>query len=511
MKKFVIANVPFLIVIILLNVTIYANSLKGQFVSDDIPNVLNNPQVQSFNQALTGRHRHIQYFIWGQSLKYFVINPTPMHVLSLGLHVMNVVLLFAITYKTFDSKTAVISSLLYSVHPVTTEVVNWISATIYLFGALSLFSTLLSYIQYKQTKKVGYLYLTWTIFAMSVIFTDHYWNYIIAPFLIVFDQLIIEKKINIRTTLPLIPILLATLVLIFMHYTSGDISKRVDYVNTGSNTPFLQRLPYSIYMHGELLAFPKNVTLYHEGEIITPQKYQLMIAISVLIFSALPFVFLKSRKVGGIVLLTYVAVLPIFSPIQVSWFIADRYLYIPAAMFCVLVAMIILGLAEKYKWKNFAVVATVVLLIAYSIRTIMRNQEWQTPKKLWLATERVGPNSPRVHNNLGDVFAIERDYDRSVWHFKRAIELNPNYADALHNLGHTYIQMGQLDLAEQYLLMSLEKNPYLYQATYKLGLIAYNRGNSEEAKGWFEQTLSLSPGNVYAIKALELVNAQTTQ
>lgn len=205
----------------------------------------------------------------------------------------------------------------------------------------------------------------------------------------------------------------------------------------------------------------------------------------------------------------FISILPVFSPVLVAWMVAERYLYFATGIFTTLIAMLILNMERKFNIKNLAVILTVILMLAYSGRTIARAMEWRTRKSLWLSAEARGPYSARAQNNLGDVYGVEGDWEKSIWHFKRAIELNPYYSEAIHNLGNTLMQLGYYEDAKKLLLRSLEINPGLYQSMHKLGLIEYQLGNPDQAMEYFKKTLEIEPNYAPAIQSIQAL--QTLQ
>lgn len=52
------------------------------------------------------------------------------------------------------------------------------------------------------------------------------------------------------------------------------------------------------------------------------------------------------------------------------------------------------------------------------------------------------PARPKAFNNLGSVYAQQRQYRRAIEMFHRAIDLDSSYADAYYNLGNAYIDSG---------------------------------------------------------------------
>ncbi len=56
---------------------------------------------------------------------------------------------------------------------------------------------------------------------------------------------------------------------------------------------------------------------------------------------------------------------------------------------------------------------------------------------------------PEAHMQLGDLYAGQHQYDKSIPEYVRALELNPNLSDAHYRLGTDYVHVGQKDQAQR--------------------------------------------------------------
>ena len=55
---------------------------------------------------------------------------------------------------------------------------------------------------------------------------------------------------------------------------------------------------------------------------------------------------------------------------------------------------------------------------------------------------------PEAHMQLGNLYADQRQFERSIPEYVRALELNPNLSDAHYRLGTDYVHTGQKDRAQ---------------------------------------------------------------
>ena len=77
---------------------------------------------------------------------------------------------------------------------------------------------------------------------------------------------------------------------------------------------------------------------------------------------------------------------------------------------------------------------------------------------------------PETCHNLGNALLQTGKPDDAAIYFKKAIELDPNYAVGYSDLGNMYLQKGQINLAIQYMQKSLQIEP--------LPITCYNLGNA---------------------------------
>ena len=73
----------------------------------------------------------------------------------------------------------------------------------------------------------------------------------------------------------------------------------------------------------------------------------------------------------------------------------------------------------------------------------------QTVESLLQKSIALDPTLPQVHVQLGDLYADEHEYEKSIREFVRALELDPNLPDAHYRLGQDYVHVGKKDQAQK--------------------------------------------------------------
>jgi len=183
---------------------------------------------------------------------------------------------------------------------------------------------------------------------------------------------------------------------------------------------------------------------------------------------------------------------------------------------------------KKVLIKKLIILFLIFYLAFFSIRTILRNREWQNPivfynqilqynasyrvyNNLGIAYEEIGeyekakenyfkainfdPTSPRfeAYNNLGIVFLKQKKYDEAIFYFKEALKLNKNYPITIINLGDAYFQKGDFTAAKEEYLLAVELFPHHFYPYFKLGETAFYEKNCSEAISYLNQAKEVAP------------------
>jgi len=493
-------NYLLFIVFAILSFAIYGNVIKGQFLNlDDMAGFVTNPTTKNISLAL--KNYDLASLYKAVIANIFGVNAAAYHVFSIIFHIINSILVFVLAYILFGKKPALITTFLFITNPVNSEAVCWLSGYPYLIRAFVILNILIYYSLFRRGRKLIYLIISGVIFLVSMItFSGGGWMFITPFLLVLIDQYVFEKKIqfkNIKYYIPIIIISLifaATFVPTFFKQRITDLTT-LYYVKTETETPLFNRIPYSIFMAYKLMAFPNELVIYHEGKILTGPMYAFMIVITMAIVSGIFIMIKKNRPVGGLMAAIIFSILPCFAPSIIAWTAAERYLYVSSVFFLMGVALLLLSAEEKFKIKKLAFYTTCLLVLLYSIRSVVRTEDYKSSKNMWLASRKTAPYSYRVYNNLGDVYADEGKFDLALENFKRSWALKPDYADAVHNIGYVYWQMRDSVNAKKYLNLAIKMNPRLYQSYSTLGSIAATEGDFESAIQYVTTCLSIDPTN----------------
>ncbi len=148
------------------NAIVWGRTLAGEFVFDDVPNIVENSWIRSPGGILhaftshaagfdpgftTSFYRPLMHVIYGLTLAIFGPRPWGFHLVNLAFHVAVTSVVYVLTREVFrryaggsDPGTgALVAALVFAVHPVHTEPVAWLAGitdlSCTLFGLLALF------------------------------------------------------------------------------------------------------------------------------------------------------------------------------------------------------------------------------------------------------------------------------------------------------------------------------------------------------------------------------------
>ena len=117
---------------------------------------------------------------------------------------------------------------------------------------------------------------------------------------------------------------------------------------------------------------------------------------------------------------------------------------------------------------------------------------------------RLDPDLPGAYTALGLARYLERNYDESERMYRRAVEVNPNYATAWQWRAALFSMQGRLSESESSLRRALELDPLSVPINFALGDVYFYRGDYGRVLEQAERILSLSPENqqAYHLRAM---------
>jgi tetratricopeptide (TPR) repeat protein len=494
----------------LLVLAVYANSFGNGFVSDDVGGFLKNPNLGRFSEVFSGpTHFSVSAFLQFIAFHIGGLHPFTFRIINVFSHLGVVVLIYMLLALSVKKETAIIAAAIFAVHPILTESVSWISGGLY---SLYAFFFLLSFLFYLFSESNPKYFKYAIIFFILSVFSS---EKALALFLVfaLYEIAFGNLKYNWKRIMPFFSISLLLLIIYVakIGYRASAVEAQSYQSGGGMYNPFVQ-IPVAIGSYLKLIFWPARLTLYQTEMAFTQAQYLILLFITLLFLGAIIWSWLKNKTIFFWLVFFVVTLLPTLTPFKISWIVAERYAYLGTLGIIAVVAILFdkfLKLNENAKMVGWF--ALVLIVGSLSARTIIRNQDWKSEDTLWLATAAVAPSGQQIHNNLGDVYARQGDFSRAVEEFKKAIEINPNYADAYHNLGNTYQAMGQLDLAMENYQKAVSINPNLWQSYQNMAAIYFNSGQLDLAEENMKKAAELNPTDENLKQGLQFIQQAKQQ
>ena len=510
LKKYLTRNRKVFVFLAFLVFAVYFNSLGNDFVSDDM-GIKNSPNINEISYFwkppyFTLKLRLLIIFL---THKVFGMNPIFYRLSNIFFHLGSTWIIFILISLFFKSPIPLITTSVFAVHPILTEGVAWIAGGGYVYSA---FFALLSFLIYIYADnlmgKKAFKFWLFSVFLFYLALSLSE-KLIIFPIILSLYELCSRKLKN--NWPKLVPFWLIggfwTL------HLAGRLGQRVTaletdyYLQPGTDNPFIQ-IPTAVASYLELIFWPKNLTLYHSEMSFGQGEYFLRLGVFILFLISIIYFFKKDRRIFFWLSFFLVSLLPFLTPLRISWIVAERYVYLGSLGIFVIIALILQKINEVFKNQKVSYALLAIILTALSIRTIIRNTDWKNQDTLWLAAAKTSPSSPQNHNNLGDYYGRQGNFEKAVEEFKKAIELNPNYGDAFHNLANTYQQMERVDEAIENYQKAASINPNLWQSYQNLAAIYFDQKKLDLAEENLKKAIAVNPQNANLYTNLGIIYLQ---
>ncbi|HPL64632.1 MAG TPA: tetratricopeptide repeat protein, partial [Syntrophales bacterium] len=188
---------------------------------------------------------------------------------------------------------------------------------------------------------------------------------------------------------------------------------------------------------------------------------------------------------------------PAIGIIQIgSHAMADRYTYIPLAGIFIAAAWGLGDAAESAKGgKRMRIAAagavTVVSLLA--VISFFQVSYWSDSVRLFENSIRATGDTPTAHHGLGDYNLRKKDLEKAEFHYRRAVQLNPDLARARNNLAIVLMLKDRDGEAGIHIREALRIDPGLARAHNTYGTLLAKSGKLQEAAEEFARAVKLDP------------------
>jgi tetratricopeptide (TPR) repeat protein len=189
-------------------------------------------------------------------------------------------------------------------------------------------------------------------------------------------------------------------------------------------------------------------------------------------------------------LLPVSGIFPLFNPV------AERYLYLVAAGASWGLAAALAEFSSLQPARAAALAG--LLLLAYGARTHARNRDWESDESLFLMSARGTPQSSRASLLRGGVHQDAGRPRQAALEYEEAVRLNPRFAEAWLNLGATYGVLEEKGKARAAFEKSLSLSPLNPVMNFGYAAFLARSGKPRDAINQYRAALKLQPDYLQA-------------
>ena len=529
----------------------YGNSLQGGFHYDDVHSIVANPHIRNLDDIpgyftslspfsadpQKGMYRPLLLVSYALDYYWSGYSTLVFHSTNLALHLACSLLVWSILLKIgFSTRTALVSSLLFALHPLATEPVNYVSSRSESLAALFL----LGAFRFRLQQTTGSEWVALFCFALGLLSKSIVMVFLGISLLygICVESTSLARQL--RRDARFWGVAAVYLILIWnVGFLSSSLKQPVRALDVQLWTQLKALVKYV-----DLVSMPVALNVEHQFfESRVP--WEGAVVASLLFLGSLAVISRHSSREN----LFWICWIPIcLAPtllVPLNVLINEHRLYLPMVALAVLFARLFEQMTAPAKPICY------LLLPAFFVLAFQRNHAWADEMSLWTAAAKDSPLMPRVHVELGNALRLEgkRDEARQRYrsaleldvrhraartnlanifyeeamnapdrnaaqqHFQaaaveyeRVLELDPEYREALNSLGNIYAAAEDHERAVTYYLKTIQLYPNFPEAYYNLAASFAAQGRLAEASEMYRRSLNLVPNDAEAY--LRLGNVQ---
>lgn len=476
---------------------LYGNTLTHEFALDDaivitqndftkegfsgIWKQLSNDQFVGFygqkkELVSGGRYRPLSMVMFNIEYEFFELNPTFYHLMNVLWYIFNGFLLYFALSILFQNQLSknyqllpLLAALLWFFHPIHTEVVANIKGRDEIMAFSLLLITLIFFLKYLSNQKAIYLFALVGFYFLSLLAKENAITWLaIFPLVVYFFRSEDWKK----SITPLALLLLTAAVWFYIRYSvvGGGISNVADNL---MNDPFLEStisekyatIVLTLGKYLQLLFFPHPLTFdYYPKHIPIVGWSNPWVLLSLLAYITLIVISIRgliNKKLYAFAILLFGITLSIASNLlfPIGAFMNERFIYVSSLGFTLILSYYLLKFAphfveNKSKTNSAIVISSIVILSLYSIKTISRNPVWKNNFTLATNDAFISKNGAKSNVMAGGQLLEKAQetsnfreknelLEKSIYHLSRAVEIYPEYVDALLLMGNAQWELYQ--------------------------------------------------------------------
>lgn len=528
-------NRNFYFILVLLSFIAYGNTLKNGFVLDDdvvflqnkyvqegvsaIPEILSHGFLYGFNQRNDQSYRPLVLINFALEKSLFGNNASVLHLFNVLYFALLSCLLFyflCLLFRNYSNWIPFWISVLFVLHPIHTEVVANIKGRDELLHAIFLIVSFIAAFNYYDFKSKKYLSIALLAFFLALLCKETAVTYIVLLPLSIWFFRAVNLKELVRVILPFAGVLIAYFLLRNAVLDTVTFEDKMTVINNSlaAADTLAERIATNIIIFAnyiKLLFFPHPLAWdysYPYFEVVDfSNPIVILISVCSLLIIVAALFGLKSKNKFAFSILFFICSFSIVSNffILIGSTLGERFLFFPSIAFCIFLVLTIEWGVKKAKPKHqVQTIGAVTLLIGimYTIKTIDRNQEWETNFDLFESGVKATPNNSRAVSALASAYRTRaesaknqknatQNYQRAKEGYKKSVALYPENTDSWYNLGVVLMNTNEKEKAKIAFQKAIKQDPFHIRARNNLGVIYFQSNNFQAAAEQFRNCLKI--------------------
>jgi protein O-mannosyl-transferase len=524
-----------MVIIALLGLLVYGQTLHVLWYFDDLPNIVENPVIRDLTLAtrsLLTSGRGLAQWSFALNYRFAGLEVTGYHLVNIAIHLVTAGFVQAILRRLFPpaSWLPLLGALLFLVHPLQTQAVTYIVQRMTSLSGLCFFLALYLYIRGRETlvatgncfSRRHVLYYLASLFAGAAAVLIKQNAAILPLALLLFDAYFLSKEgvgnwqKRLLYVLPffVVPLWL-TVVQLLLPLAQGTGFAELTGAGSLVNQQQISSLHYLatefsvIWLYLRLLVLPYGQALDYGYPVVesllTGKTILALLGIIVVLWGACAC--RKRMPLVSFGIFWFFLALSVESSLIPLDPVFEHRLYVPLFGF----VLVVLGLLQRLPQHRWGEVILLLLLPLLAVTAWQRNALWNDPIAFYESNLRWAPWSERVRVALSKEYLDAGRYDEALALLERALQINPNYVDAYQNLSFLYIERSQYDRAMEILLRGLRIDPFSARLNDNIGTLYEKIGQSGLAITHLQRAIALDPSFAKAYLSLGAVYAENGQ
>jgi tetratricopeptide (TPR) repeat protein len=510
--------------LVLATIASYEPVRNNDFVSyDDNLYITKNAMVQSglnantVKWAFTKPHSSMWHPLTTLShivdCQLFGLKPAGHHLVSVGIHIINSLLLFWIlTNLTGSVWASAFVAGVFALHPLQVEAVAWASERKSVLSGLFWFLTIAVYIWYTKRASIRRYIAVFVIYGLCIMTKP---VVVTLPLvLLLLDYWPLRRFDNLRTRpgakynliiekLPLLGLAGMLAVITARMQSGGGVIISMEQLSLGRRiaNAFISFISYiGKFIWPERLGVPYPITindLKSDVAIGCMALFALLLVLSV--------VFGKKKRYLATGWLWFAGTLvPMIGLVQSGGqAMADRYMYLSIIGLLFIITWGAKDIIDKHLWlRNAAFASAGVILLILGVLTHTQAGYWKNSLTLFGHTLKVTQSNPIAENAYGCALMREGRLKEAEQHLRTAIYIAPSFREPRNNLCIVLVMQNKFDdaiISYKELVNNGARTPEIY---YDLATLLKTQNRSDEATSYYKSALAIDPGFTNARKKL---------